>query len=109
MPADTHIPVTAGTWEKPHLSKQPCQTYDYLLRALAQQQRRQDLKRRLRRLVDAALGLHSRPKRLARQLPLVQTLLQLKIIPYIKKDRNLFITHIFWQRWLCVKKSNPDK
>ena len=56
MPADTHIPVTAETREELRALKQPGQTYDDLLRALAQQQRRQELQRRLRKLEDADSG-----------------------------------------------------
>ena len=43
MPADTHIPVTAETQEELRALKQPGQTYDDLLRAFAQQRRRQEL------------------------------------------------------------------
>jgi hypothetical protein len=50
MPADTHIPVTAETREELRALKQPGQTYDGLLRALTQQQRR------LRKLEDADSG-----------------------------------------------------
>ena len=56
MPADTHIPVTAETREELRALKQPGQTYDDLLRALTQQQRRQELQRRLRKLEDADSG-----------------------------------------------------
>jgi len=56
MPANTHIPVTAETREELFALKQPGQTYDDLLRALAQQQRRQELQRRLRTLEDADSG-----------------------------------------------------
>jgi predicted CopG family antitoxin len=53
MSADKRIPVTEETRKELHALKEPGQTYDDLLQALAQQRRRQDLKRRFRELEDA--------------------------------------------------------
>lgn len=50
MPADNHIPVTEETWESLNQLKDPGETYDELLLALAQERHRRDLTQRLNRL-----------------------------------------------------------
>ena len=53
MPADEYIPVTEETRKELHELKEPGQTYDDLLKQLAQQRRRRDLERRFQELEDA--------------------------------------------------------
>lgn len=52
MSADKRIPVTEETRKELHDLKEPGQTYDDLLKELAQQRRRQDLERRFQALED---------------------------------------------------------
>ena len=52
MSADKRIPVTEETRKELHELKEPGQTYDELLRELAQQRRRQDLEQRFKALED---------------------------------------------------------
>jgi predicted CopG family antitoxin len=53
MSADKRIPVTEETRKELHELKEPGETYDDLLRELAQYRRREDLKERLQELEDA--------------------------------------------------------
>lgn len=53
MPADKRIPVAEDTRRALHDLKEPGQTYDDLLRELAEQRRRDDLESRFRDLEDA--------------------------------------------------------
>jgi len=53
MSADKRIPVTEKTRKELHDLKEPGQTYDDLLRDLAQQRRRQDLEQRFQELEEA--------------------------------------------------------
>lgn len=53
MAADKRLPVTEETRKELHELKEPGQTYDDLLKELAQQRRRQDLEQRFRQLEDA--------------------------------------------------------
>jgi len=53
MSADKRIPVTEETRKELHELKEPGQTYDDLLKALAQQRRRQDLEQRFQELEEA--------------------------------------------------------
>lgn len=53
MAADKRIPVTEETRKELHELKNPGQTYDDLLKELAQQRRRQDLEQRFQELADA--------------------------------------------------------
>jgi len=53
MSADKRIPVTEETRRVLHDLKEPGQTYDDLLRDLAQQRRREDLEARFQTLADA--------------------------------------------------------
>ncbi|MFW6317866.1 MAG: hypothetical protein ACOC06_05275 [Halorubrum sp.] len=53
MSADKRIPVTEETRKELHELKEPGQTYDDLLKQLAQQRRRRDLERRFQELEDA--------------------------------------------------------
>jgi predicted CopG family antitoxin len=53
MPADKRLPVTEETRKELHELKEPGQTYDDLLKELAQQRRRQDLEQRFQELEDA--------------------------------------------------------
>lgn len=53
MSADKRIPVTEQTRKELHELKEPGQTYDDLLRELAQQRRRQNLEQRFRELEEA--------------------------------------------------------
>jgi len=53
MSADKRIPVTEETRKELHELKEPGQTYDELLRELAAQRRREDLKRRFRELEES--------------------------------------------------------
>ena len=53
MSADKRIPVTEETRKELHELKEPGQTYDDLLKELAQQRRRQDLERRFQELEEA--------------------------------------------------------
>jgi predicted CopG family antitoxin len=53
MSADKRIPVTEETRKELHELKEPGQTYDDLLKELAQQRRRQDLEQRFEELEDA--------------------------------------------------------
>ena len=53
MSADKRIPVTEETRKELHELKEPGETYDDLLRELAQHRRREDLKERLQELEDA--------------------------------------------------------
>jgi len=53
MSADKRIPVTEETRKELHELKEPGQTYDDLLKDLAQQRRRQDLERRFQELEEA--------------------------------------------------------
>jgi hypothetical protein len=46
MPVDNPIPVTEETRREFHELKEPGQTYDDLLKQLAQQRRRRDLRQR---------------------------------------------------------------
>lgn len=52
MPGDSRIPVTEETWKELTDLKEPGQTYDDLLKELAQQRRRQQLEQRFRELED---------------------------------------------------------
>ena len=52
MSADKRLPVTEETRKELHELKEPGQTYDDLLKELAQQRRRQDLKQRLQKLEE---------------------------------------------------------
>ena len=53
MSADKRLPVTEETRKELHELKEPGQTYDDLLKELAQQRRRQDLEQRFEELEDA--------------------------------------------------------
>lgn len=53
MSADKRIPVTEETRKELHKLKEPGQTYDDLLKELAQQRRRQELEQRFQELEDA--------------------------------------------------------
>ena len=53
MSADKRLPVTEETRKELHDLKEPGQTYDDLLKELAQQRRRQDLEQRFQELEDA--------------------------------------------------------
>ncbi|WP_074796176.1 hypothetical protein [Haloferax larsenii] len=53
MSADKRIPVTEETRKELHELKEPGQTYDDLLKELAQQRRRDDLEMRFRELETA--------------------------------------------------------
>ena len=53
MSADKRLPVTEETRKELHELKEPGQTYDDLLKELAQQRRRQDLKQRFQELEEA--------------------------------------------------------
>ena len=53
MSADKRLPVTEETRKELHELKEPGQTYDDLLKELAQQRRRQDLEQRFQELEDA--------------------------------------------------------
>jgi predicted CopG family antitoxin len=53
MAADKRLPVTEETRKELHELKEPGQTYDDLLKELAQQRRRQDLEQRFQELEDA--------------------------------------------------------
>ncbi|WP_280536431.1 antitoxin VapB family protein [Halopenitus sp. POP-27] len=53
MSADKRIPVTEETRKELHELKEPGQTYDDLLKALAKQRRRQDLEQRFQKLEEA--------------------------------------------------------
>lgn len=53
MSADKRLPVTEETRKELHELKEPGQTYDDLLKELAQQRRRQDLEQRFQDLEDA--------------------------------------------------------
>jgi predicted CopG family antitoxin len=50
MSADKRIPVTEETRKELHDLKEPGQTYDDLLKELAQQRRRQELAERFRQM-----------------------------------------------------------
>ena len=52
MSADKRLPVTEETRKELHDLKDPGQTYDDLLKELAQQRRRQDLKQRFQELEE---------------------------------------------------------
>jgi len=52
MSADKRLPVTEETRKELHDLKEPGQTYDDLLKELAQQRRRQDLKQRFQELEE---------------------------------------------------------
>jgi predicted CopG family antitoxin len=52
MAADKRIPVTEETRKELHELKEPGQTYDDLLKQLAQQRRRQDLEQRFQELEE---------------------------------------------------------
>ena len=52
MSADKRLPVTEETRKELHELKEPGQTYDDLLKELAQQRRRQDLKQRFQELEE---------------------------------------------------------
>jgi predicted CopG family antitoxin len=52
MPADKRIPVTEETRKDLHALKEPGQTYDDLLKELAQQRRRQELEQRFQELEE---------------------------------------------------------
>ena len=52
MSADKRIPVTEETRKELHALKEPGQTYDELLKELAQQRRRQDLEQRFQELEE---------------------------------------------------------
>jgi predicted CopG family antitoxin len=51
--ADKRIPVTEETRKELHDLKEPGQTYDDLLKELAQQRRRQELEQRFQQLEEA--------------------------------------------------------
>ena len=53
MSADKRIPVTEETRKELHDLKEPGQTYDDLLKDLAQRRRRQDLEQRFQELEEA--------------------------------------------------------
>ena len=53
MSADRRLPVTEETRKELHELKEPGQTYDDLLKELAQQRRRQDLEQRFQKLEEA--------------------------------------------------------
>ena len=53
MSADKRLPVTEETRKELHKLKEPGQTYDDLLKELAQQRRRQDLEQRFQELEEA--------------------------------------------------------
>jgi len=53
MSADKRIPVTEETRKELHELKEPGQTYDDLLKELAQQQRRHELEERFQELEEA--------------------------------------------------------
>ena len=53
MSADKRLPVTEETRKELHDLKEPGQTYDDLLKELAQQRRRQDLAERFEELEEA--------------------------------------------------------
>ena len=53
MSADKRIPVTEETRKELHELKEPGQTYDDLLKDLAQQRRRQNLEQRFQKLEEA--------------------------------------------------------
>ena len=53
MSADKRIPVTEETRKELHELKKPGQTYDDLLKELAQSRRREDLEKRFQELEDA--------------------------------------------------------
>ncbi|MCQ4334834.1 hypothetical protein KM295_15370 [Natronomonas sp. F2-12] len=53
MSADKRLPVTEETRKELHELKEPGQTYDDLLKELAQQRRRQDLEQRFQQLEEA--------------------------------------------------------
>ena len=53
MSADKRLPVTEETRKELHELKEPSQTYDDLLKELAQQRRRQDLEQRFQKLEEA--------------------------------------------------------
>jgi predicted CopG family antitoxin len=53
MSADKRLPVTEETRKELHELKEPGQTYDDLLKELAQQRRRQDLEQRFQELEEA--------------------------------------------------------
>ena len=53
MSADKRIPVTEETRKELHALKEPGQTYDELLKELAQQRRRQELEQRFQELEEA--------------------------------------------------------
>jgi predicted CopG family antitoxin len=53
MSADKRVPVTEETRRELHELKEPGQTYDDLLKELAQQRRRQDLEQRFQELEEA--------------------------------------------------------
>lgn len=52
MSADKRIPVTEETRKELHELKEPGETYDDLLKDLAQQRRRQDLEQRFQELEE---------------------------------------------------------
>ena len=52
MSADKRLPVTEETRKELHELKEPGQTYDDLLKELAQQRRRQDLEQRFQELEE---------------------------------------------------------
>ena len=52
MAADKRLPVTEETRKELHELKEPGQTYDDLLKELAQQRRRQDLEQRFQELEE---------------------------------------------------------
>jgi predicted CopG family antitoxin len=52
MSADKRIPVTEETRKELHQLKEPGQTYDELLKELAQQRRRQNLEQRFQELEE---------------------------------------------------------
>lgn len=53
MSADKRIPVTEETRKELHDLKEPGQTYDNLLREMAQHRRRQELEQRFQELEEA--------------------------------------------------------
>jgi len=53
MAADKRIPVTEETRKELHELKGPGQTYDELLKELAQQRRRQELEQRFQEIEEA--------------------------------------------------------
>ena len=56
MSADKRIPVTEETRKELHELKEPGETYDDLLKDLAQQRRRQDLEQRFQELEETDRG-----------------------------------------------------